>query len=139
MAKMLKPANPALFYRGTDEDPRLGDRILPVASPNDLRPPPSAGRQSVVVFLGHADDRGVVNGRGRAGAAQGPSELRRYLSRLTPGDRGQLDAIALRDLGNALHGQGDLAGARAALEEVSGRRAPEDVLEHIFARFCVGK
>jgi len=33
----------------------------------------------------------------------------------------------------------DLQDARAALEEVSGRRAPEDVLEHIFSRFCIGK
>ena len=33
----------------------------------------------------------------------------------------------------------DLSDARAALEEVSGRRAPEDLLEHIFARFCIGK
>lgn len=33
----------------------------------------------------------------------------------------------------------DLQEARAALEEVTGRRAPEDVLEHIFARFCIGK
>jgi tRNA modification GTPase len=33
----------------------------------------------------------------------------------------------------------DLQEARAALEEISGRRAPEDVLAHIFATFCVGK
>jgi tRNA modification GTPase len=33
----------------------------------------------------------------------------------------------------------DLQDARAALEEISGRRASEDVLEHIFARFCIGK
>jgi tRNA modification GTPase len=33
----------------------------------------------------------------------------------------------------------DLAEARAAFEEVSGRRAPDDLLEHIFARFCIGK
>lgn len=33
----------------------------------------------------------------------------------------------------------DLADARAALEEVSGRRAPDDLLEHIFSRFCIGK
>jgi tRNA modification GTPase len=33
----------------------------------------------------------------------------------------------------------DLQSARAALEEVVGRRAPEDVLAHIFERFCVGK
>jgi tRNA modification GTPase len=33
----------------------------------------------------------------------------------------------------------DLSDARAALEEISGRRAPDDLLEHIFARFCIGK
>jgi len=33
----------------------------------------------------------------------------------------------------------DLQDARAALEEISGRRASEALLEHIFARFCIGK
>jgi tRNA modification GTPase len=33
----------------------------------------------------------------------------------------------------------DLQDARAALEEITGRRAPEDVLTHIFERFCIGK
>ncbi len=33
----------------------------------------------------------------------------------------------------------DLQHARNALEEISGRRAPEDLLAHIFARFCIGK
>jgi tRNA modification GTPase len=33
----------------------------------------------------------------------------------------------------------DLADARSALEEVSGRRAPDDLLEHIFSKFCIGK
>ena len=33
----------------------------------------------------------------------------------------------------------DLQEARAALEEISGRRAPDDLLAHIFARFCIGK
>jgi tRNA modification GTPase len=33
----------------------------------------------------------------------------------------------------------DLQDARAALEEITGRRAPDEVLEHIFARFCIGK
>jgi len=33
----------------------------------------------------------------------------------------------------------DLQSARSALEEISGRRAPDDLLAHIFARFCVGK
>jgi len=33
----------------------------------------------------------------------------------------------------------DLQEARAALEEVTGKRTSEDVLRYIFARFCIGK
>jgi tRNA modification GTPase len=33
----------------------------------------------------------------------------------------------------------DLQDARAALEEITGRRAPGELLEHIFSRFCIGK
>jgi tRNA modification GTPase len=33
----------------------------------------------------------------------------------------------------------DLQDARAALEEITGRRTPNDVIAHIFERFCVGK
>jgi tRNA modification GTPase len=33
----------------------------------------------------------------------------------------------------------DLQGARAALEEISGKRVTEDLLAHIFSTFCVGK
>ena len=33
----------------------------------------------------------------------------------------------------------DLQDARAALEEVTGKRSSEDLLRHIFSRFCIGK
>ena len=33
----------------------------------------------------------------------------------------------------------DLQAARDAFEEISGRRTSDDVLAHIFARFCIGK
>jgi tRNA modification GTPase len=33
----------------------------------------------------------------------------------------------------------DLHDARTALEEVTGKRSSEDVLRHIFSRFCIGK
>ena len=33
----------------------------------------------------------------------------------------------------------DLQDARAALEEISGRRTSDDLIAHIFSRFCIGK
>ena len=33
----------------------------------------------------------------------------------------------------------ELTTARTAVEEVSGRRTPDDILAHIFERFCIGK
>lgn len=33
----------------------------------------------------------------------------------------------------------ELATARRALEEITGRRTPDDLLRHIFSKFCVGK
>ena len=112
LGKSLKPADPALFYRGTTDDPRLGDRIVPAA---DAR----ADDSPVVAFIGYADDRAVVNGRGRPGAALGPAELRRFLSRLTPGDRGELDRLSLRDLGDAGPELGGIEEVHAAVEEAA--------------------
>jgi len=110
----LKPSDPALFYRGTADDPRLGDRILRLAG---AAPPPAPGTS--VAFVGYADDRAVLNGRGRPGAAQGPAELRRFLSRLTPGDHGELDRVALTDLGDATADLGDVEQVHSAVEEAA--------------------
>jgi formimidoylglutamase len=89
MASGLRPSDPSLLYTGTADDPRLGDRI-------------EAGipARNGVALLGFADDRAIVNGRGRPGAALGPAEIRRFLSRFTPGDRGELDGVEVRDLGD---------------------------------------
>ena len=56
---------------------------------------------------------------------------------------------ALRRAGEAVDGPGgpvaeefvltDLQDARAALEEITGKRTSEDLLRHIFSRFCIGK
>ena len=125
MAKPLKPANPALFYKGTADDPRLGEAIVSVPG----AAPRSTTTGSLVALIGHADDRAVVNGRGRAGAAQGPAELRRYLSRLTPGDRGELERISLHDLGDATAELGTIEEVHAAVEEA--------VLDALRAGGCV--
>jgi tRNA modification GTPase len=45
-----------------------------------------------------------------------------------------LDAGATEELVLA-----ELTAARESLEAISGRRAPEDLLRHIFAKFCIGK
>jgi formiminoglutamase len=112
----LKPANPSLFYAGSQDDPRLGDRIVRAPQPGGRT---NGGPGSLVTFIGYADDRAVVNGRGRAGAAQGPAELRRSLSRLTPGDRGELDALTLHDLGDATPDLGSIEEVHAAVEEAA--------------------
>lgn len=54
-------------------------------------------------------------------------------------DRARCAARAAGDAMSEEFVLADLQDARAALEEVTGRRAPEDVLEHIFSRFCIGK
>ena len=54
---------------------------------------------------------------------------------------GRARAAALAD-GGSLSEEfvlADLQEARAALEEIAGRRAPEELLAHIFSRFCIGK
>jgi tRNA U34 5-carboxymethylaminomethyl modifying GTPase MnmE/TrmE len=33
----------------------------------------------------------------------------------------------------------DLQDARTALEEIAGRRTSDDLLAHIFSKFCIGK
>ena len=116
MAERLKPANPALFYQGIPDDPRLGERILRAPLP---RGKTTGGPGPSVAFIGYADDRAVVNGRGRPGAAEGPAELRRFLSRLTPGDRGELESLTLHDLGDATAELGTIEQVHAAVEEAT--------------------
>ena len=60
----------------------------------------------------------------------------RALQGLAGGERDELDAL-LRDYPDL--GNDDLDLAVAALDEISGRTSPEDLLDRIFARFCIGK
>jgi tRNA modification GTPase len=67
----------------------------------------------------------------------------RHLSLVQRADRALIRArAAISEHGDSLSEEFvlvDLQSARDALEEISGRRAPDDVIAHIFSRFCIGK
>src|SRR5947209_6120519 len=86
--------DPELFFRGAPDDPRLGS----VARAGTVDE--AAAAKPAVAIVGLPDDRGIVAGGGRAGAAQGPREIRRWLYRLTTGDRDELGCLALFDAGD---------------------------------------
>src|SRR4051794_24766073 len=109
MVSGLRPSDRTLLYKGTPGDPRLGDLM-------GSGIPPREG----VALLGFPDDRAIVNGHGRRGAALGPAEARRFLSRLTPGDRGELEGLELRDLGDAVPSEtGSIEEVHALLEKAA--------------------
>ncbi len=70
------PVDPALFFSRHDaNDRRLGDLVL--HHPGDYA-------RADVVLLGCPEDGGVARNGGRTGAAQAPTEIRRFFYRLTP-------------------------------------------------------
>jgi tRNA modification GTPase len=78
--------------------------------------------------LEHAGEGAVrgLHARHRAGLEVALAALERGARELA--DEGPLDLVAE-----------EVRAALAALEELSGRTTPEDVLDRIFARFCLGK
>jgi formimidoylglutamase len=89
----LRPVDPTLLVRGTNDDPRLGRCAFADAA------------QADVIIIGCADDTGVANGGGRVGAAEGPTEIRRWLYRQTTGLSGELASLQITDLGDVLPGE----------------------------------
>lgn len=86
----LRPVDPSLLVRGSDEDPRLGRRLQP------------AGEPAHVALVGCPDDTGIAQSGGRIGAAQGPTELRRWIYKQTTGLGGELETLRLADLGDVV-------------------------------------
>ncbi|MBS2023051.1 MAG: formimidoylglutamase [Deltaproteobacteria bacterium] len=107
----LEPADAALFFKGTSGDPRLGE-----VARRGL--PEGALEASTIALLGIADDRGIVNGGGRAGARLGPQEFRRFFYKLTPGGTADLKGLTICDLGDAGPGPSGEGGAERSIEEV---------------------
>ncbi len=106
----MRPLDRRLAVRGTDDDPRLGRRL--VDDPDRAR----------VCLVGCADDAGVANSGGRAGASLGPTEIRRWLYRLTTGMNGELEALPLFDAGDVLPGA-DIDETHAEVERVVAEHA----------------
>ncbi|MGB7218988.1 MAG: tRNA uridine-5-carboxymethylaminomethyl(34) synthesis GTPase MnmE [Vicinamibacterales bacterium] len=89
-------------------------------------------RERIMMALGvdgFAERPAITNVRHIALAARAHEGLTRALDATRAGGGSLSEEFVLADLQDA----------RAALEEICGRRAPEDLLAHIFSRFCVGK
>jgi formiminoglutamase len=117
MALGLRPSDQSVSYSGGADDPRIGQLVR--------HDPVSGG----VALIGYADDRAIANGRGRGGAADGPTEARRFLNRLTPGDRGELERLPIFDLGDAADRAASIEELHAAVEDAA--------LEALRAGACV--
>ena len=122
----LQPADPSLFFKGTPGDLRVGDLV--VAGP--VTPKESDDGRPTVALLGLADDRGVTNGGGRAGARLGPRELRRWLYKMTLGGEEELANLRLFDLGDAGPGDGLVRDDQLTVAEAheQAERAAEEAL-----------
>jgi tRNA modification GTPase len=133
---------------GIDRWSALNSKVLYVANKADL---PAAWRSGDVVEVSALTGDGLDTLRARMAAALDVDSLDdppamtniRHISLTQRADEALRRArdAALRD-GSSLPEEfvlADLQDARSALEEISGRRAPEDLLEHIFSRFCIGK
>lgn len=100
-----QPADPALYFsrRGDAGDVRLGDRVGRGVGTYET---------AQVVILGCPQDEGVRRNGGRPGAAQGPTEIRRALYRLS--EQG-LETLGVHDAGDVI-ALATLEDTHAALE-----------------------
>ena len=123
-------------------------KVLCVANKNDL---PPAWHDEGAVAVSATTGAGIEELRLRIAAAldDGTARDRPSLTNvrhIALVERAQEALLCARNAACAAGGSmseefvlADLAEARAALEEISGRRASEDLLAHIFQNFCVGK
>lgn len=101
------PVEDELFYgRGDPNDVRLGEVVA-----RD----PSRYEQADVIVLGCPEDEGVRRNRGRTGAREAPSEIRRALYRYAVSE--SHEKLRLFDLGNVKIGQ-DLEETHQILHKV---------------------
>ena len=85
-----------------------------------------------------------ITDRGGRYVATGFAQAGPIAARVLATKRGSIDAarLTLEGAGQAMPEElvlVDLQAARHAIEEIAGRRTTEDMLAHIFERFCIGK
>ena len=124
-------------------------RRLVVASKRDLTAAWTAVSHAVDVPVSAATGEGIEILRERLVAALVDREQLRDVPAMSNARHAALvdDARAALGRADAALAEGrteelvltDLTAARLSLEEVTGRRAPDAVLRHIFEKFCVGK
>lgn len=105
-------------FRGRPDDPRLGEWVR-------FQWPDGKSTKKRVALVGMPDDTGVTLNRGRAGAAGGPSAIRRHFYKLAmPMDFAWESALELYDVGNV----------RVAENIVETHRRTEAVVRALVAR-----
>ncbi len=119
----LESVDPILLSRGSSGDPRLGELVQ--VGPVRAAETDEERARATVAIIGIADDRGVTNGGGRAGAALGPRELRRWLYKMTTGGGGEMQRLRLFDLGDVTITRS--AGEMTQAASGDGARSIEEV------------
>lgn len=132
----LTPADADLFFTRNDrDDPRMGDVVRRVVAdagsdPIDLALADASPARTTLAIIGVPQDIGVERNGGRAGAAEAPDAIRRWLYRLTTFDIETSTSIqpgAVADLGNIV--------CDGSLEEIHERLSL--VVEQVCARGMV--
>ena len=98
MQEFIDPVSPLSFVRPRPGDPRLGEWAEPCSG--ELQ---KTGKRHTVGIWGCPDDLGVTLNRGRAGAKEGPSAIRKFLYTMTPPMEGKWEStLRLVDLGTLI-------------------------------------
>ena len=135
-----------------DELPETPDaRCLVVRNKSDIAPATAAATKAGVISVSAQTGDGLTQLRQRLVAVLGVEPKRerpeitnvRHIALVERAHEAlaRARAAALADTGSMPEEfvLADLQEARAALEEISGKRAPDALLAHIFSRFCIGK
>jgi tRNA modification GTPase len=132
-ASICPQAGQAKVSRGQMETLRTGPAaelaLVSLKTAAGLRELRAAMREALDVAEPLRDEPMVTNVRHEALLRQAREAIRRAMANLEEAGESASEELVLADL----------ADARGALEEVTGKRTTEDLLRRIFERFCIGK